>query len=310
MKSHNGFIQFQLWRECQQKCAFCYNNELNEVDKLFVLDFAIDRLTKDDIGTEYTQVGFIGGEFFAGQLKTQPIKDKFHKLIDSCISLIDTGKVSRVYITTNLMYRKLDQLEEVIDKFVDAKCLDKLMICTSYDTKYRFPSSKVELLWKYNVDALHSKYPGLDIHVETILTEHFISSVVGGEFNTRQFCDQFRVSIDFIDCQYFAKNMTKDEILHNMPDFVPTRMSFLKFVRYLIETNQYDVRHLLDRSHHSNLVYIESDGFMIAIGDRNITNEQLDSYYRLNGRMGCKIGYIDSDVNMLDDIRNMLDVMK
>ena len=60
----NKFIQFQLWRDCNVGCAFCYNDGIAKGDKVQMLNFARQRLLQDDIGTDYTSVGFIGVEFF------------------------------------------------------------------------------------------------------------------------------------------------------------------------------------------------------------------------------------------------------
>ena len=306
---HNKFIQFQLWRDCQSKCDFCYNKGIIATDKARMCDFVLERLSWRDIGTEYVYVGFIGGEFFAGQIDTDDVRTRFYKIVDLCVDYLKTNKIAKVFVTTNLMYKRLDELERFIDKFHESGQLSNLIICTSYDTLYRFQNNRVEQLWRDNIKKLQQKYSSINIHVETILTEHFMNRVLDDTFNIDQFKNDLNVSIDFIDCQYFSDNTTKQNINRALPDFVPKRSTFIAFVKKLIKEKQYNVKQLLNQYHHSNLIYFEENGNIVEIGDRNVSQNGLDSYYKSLGRKGFKTGYVDSDVMPLDDVQTILSMI-
>lgn len=272
-------------------------------------DFVLERLSWRDIGTEYVYVGFIGGEFFAGQIDTDDVRTRFYKIVDLCVDYLKTNKIAKVFVTTNLMYKRLDELERFIDKFHESGQLSNLIICTSYDTLYRFQNNRVEQLWRDNIKKLQQKYSSINIHVETILTEHFMNRVLDDTFNIDQFKNDLNVSIDFIDCQYFSDNTTKQNINRALPDFVPKRSTFIAFVKKLIKEKQYNVKQLLNQYHHSNLIYFEENGNIVEIGDRNVSQNGLDSYYKSLGRKGFKTGYVDSDVMPLDDVQTILSMI-
>ena len=64
-------LQYELWRECNCKCTFCTLGEDNlKTDtqlKLKSMQTAIDDIKNMKAG-EHETLGFIGGEFFQGQL--------------------------------------------------------------------------------------------------------------------------------------------------------------------------------------------------------------------------------------------------
>ena len=73
-------IQYELWRECNCNCTYCtlgFDNHKTENElKLQSMQTAIDEM-KNFEPNEHQTVGFIGGEFFQGQLNTPEIKSKF-----------------------------------------------------------------------------------------------------------------------------------------------------------------------------------------------------------------------------------------
>ena len=131
-------IQYELWRECNCKCTYCTlgidncltSNEL----KLQSMQTAIDEM-KQFKSNEHQTVGFIGGEFFQGQLNTPEIKSKFMELITEANNLLNNNIVKDLWLNASLLIGNQDDLYEAIN-LIDDKT--KLWVLTSYDTIGRF----------------------------------------------------------------------------------------------------------------------------------------------------------------------------
>ena len=302
----NGFIQFQLWRECPNGCDFCYNKGLSDGNKRLMLHFAKERLSQDDIGRQYTCVGFIGGEFFSGQISE--VESEFYDLINLCIKLIKHDKLQQIRITTGLMFKLPGDLYKVIDLFDREGLVDRLMICTSYDTKYRFQNENAVRLWKNNIVKLKNDYPQIKTHVEMIITEHLLRCVLNNELNLREFEQQYQTVVDFIEGQYYD-TATKQQVEDKMPLLLPKRSTFLKFLRKIVEEQQYDISKMLNASLHSNLIYLEHEGQVVSLGDRVDSNDSMDRYFASIGREGFKMGYVDSPKVMAEDVSRYRDIV-
>ena len=63
-------LQFELWQECNTRCSYCSLGKENmftpDKFKMQSLDLAFKELSESNL--IYDVVGFIGGEFFQGQL--------------------------------------------------------------------------------------------------------------------------------------------------------------------------------------------------------------------------------------------------
>ena len=303
----NKFIQFQLWRDCNSGCRFCYNNQTNQVDKLAMIEFTIDRLKHDDIGACYRRLGLIGGEFFDKQLNDSHVRKKFYELIDLIINLIKSKRIDQLCVTTSLIYKDTTELKYFIDKFVKNDVVSNLLICTSFDTVYRFHNDAGKRVWHDNMISLAQNSNNIKTHVEIILTEHFLNEVINDKFNIKLFEQQYNTRVDFIDCQYFESNQTKQSIEQNLPLFVPKRKTFLKFVTKLAKSEQYNINDLLNPNLHSNTIYIENDGNILCIDDRLTDNTKSDQYYHSLNRKSFKIGYVDDNVHdMRKDVETIL----
>ena len=87
-------MMFELWTECNSRCKFCYlgayNRNTSDEDKLYNLDRVSSIISKTFTADleQYKAAGFIGGEFFQGQLNTPEIKVKFFTCVIYLLSII------------------------------------------------------------------------------------------------------------------------------------------------------------------------------------------------------------------------------
>lgn len=292
------FLQFNLWNNCNNGCKFCYNNKLNfssDEDKISDLKFLSKELSNlDDI---YTEVGIIGGEFFDTQINDSEVKKYFYKLTDN-ISVLNS--LSKFYVATSLIYKIDNLLIPYLNYLVELNLLNKTLLCTSFDLKYRFKSQADKDLWINNIIKLHKLYPDLKIHVEIIMTEFLIDAIKSNKFDPIKFSKDLNVYIDYIEpscCQ----GLSKDDMIRLMPDFFPTRSKFLKFLKTYVIGNQFIK---LDDLFN---IYLRADTSYYRLIDKSwkiINNKWIDGVRRvdLNGNNYIVKSYKDSDLSMIEDI--------
>lgn len=130
----NKFLQFELWKECNNNCRFCFSRLQKAVDKIESMN-EIYEILSSNIVQEYDTIGFIGGEFFNGQISTVDIHNHFYKLIDKVIEYLQENIINQFYITATLVQNSHDDLIEFLDYIQSHNLIDRILLCTSYDIK-------------------------------------------------------------------------------------------------------------------------------------------------------------------------------
>lgn len=241
----NRVLQFEVWNECNNGCIFCSNKyvyDISDEEKLRNLEIVMKKISDDSIYKDYNIIGFIGGEFFQGQLRNKKVRNGFFDIIRRINDLLNSGLIREFWITATLIDEIQDGLYEMID-MIDKK--DCIWICTSYDTKGRFHTDKMKEQWKTNMRNIKRDYPEVKLNVTTILTGSFIDEYLRGEFNIAEFTREFK-------CTWFNKppmlpsecTVSKKEYNEKKLDnFFPTRKRFLEFLtkfRYQESDVEYD----------------------------------------------------------------------
>lgn len=224
--------QYELWRECNCKCTFCTlgNDNCKTPDdiKLKNINDAINDIMSFDKGDVDT-VGFIGGEFFQGQLSNQKVKDRFIDLFVLCNALLNNGIIKNIWICASLLIGKQRELYEIID-LIDKK--DKIWVLTSWDADGRFHNPKMVDTWINNMKTLSWLYPEVRINTTTILTGSFIDMYLEERFDLPTMKALYNTSFFFKppvkpDNMLHMTNEEINKIIHN---FFPTRNQFLTFL--------------------------------------------------------------------------------
>lgn len=296
------FIQYALWNDCKIGCKFCYNKGQKDVNKIESLNFVLNKMREPEVD-EYNEIGFIGGEFFNGELEDTKVINLFYKLFDTIKEL---NHFDKIYVTTSLIYDIDPWLCPFLNTMKVIGLLDKILLCTSYDTAYRFYTRERENLWKHNMLELHRLYPELKTHVETIVTQHFIDAVLQDKFSIREFCDTFHTRMDFIDPDsgFFYKD--KYECQKDIPGFFPTKTSFLKFLRKVgLQTKEIDLRTFLSMDIRSSKSYYIDNGIYIENNDRRNGHGEITP---IDKEKKFDIGLIDSDENMRKIVEQFMEI--
>lgn len=235
MPQLKNMVQYGVWPNCCNNCAFCLREERRPYSKneqLKWLDIIkkniciIDWQDKFDCG-----ISLLGGELY--YITDINLQESFLELIDIIIEKV--LKVSKnpncKYSTvTNGLYN-LTFLYKVVDKIVNAVGINKIDINFSYDMKYRFKDEKSRLLCLKNINDFHKRYD-YSVGVQMILTQYVIDLWKKNEFSVTDF-----------EKTYIPGNILTFLYPHpintglKLPDFNFKRNDFFKFLNYLRNNN-------------------------------------------------------------------------
>ena len=287
------FIQFELWKDCSQGCRFCCNKGQKQIDKLNSCLYVLSILDSLKVG-QYDYIGLIGGEFFNGELI------EYENYFNKILTKISKLKPQKLFIATSLLY-DLNNIIPTIEK-INELCINKLVICTSWDAKYRFRENQ-EQLWHTNMLKLKQLFTNVDLHIEIILMQPFIDLVNNGQFSIKQMEAKYNARIDFIEPSsglfYTDKYACQDDI----PGFFPTRYSFIEFLNNI--KNDVDLHSMLSMNLRSDeLYYIENGQHKVAKNRHNTDGrcEISDKTKKYD------IGFIDSNEPMRNTILNFIEL--
>lgn len=298
-ENENNFLQFELWKDCKNHCKFCFNKGLKDIEKAKSLDFVLDKL--EDIG-DANELGIIGGEFFDDQLNDKLVHDKFMQVQKKMQDYVLVGKVKKIYITTSMLFNNLDSIFEVLNSYKEKKILDKLLLCTSYDTIYRFKDIQQEKLWRQNVKQVKQNFPEIMLHVETIMTQDFISKVLDGSFDIAQFKKELDVEVDYLEPNTGSFYDGKEEFNKHLPNFLPKRKDFIKFLKKTcIVDKTIPLFKLFSKNIRSDTIYLIVNGEHVKIECRRKSSRLVGLYGKL--KILPRFGYIDSNVDIAEDVK-------
>ena len=266
-------IQFEVWNECNNNCAFCSNRYIQSYSsqqKLRMLDIVQDKLMTSDIYEKYNTIAFIGGEFFQGQLRDFQVRSKFFDILQIVSQKFNEGRLENFWITATLTSPNQDDLYSFLNIM---KNHEKIWICTSYDTIGRFHTDASKKAWNDNIQFIKKYYPKANINVTSILTGAFVDEYLDGQFNIKDFCNEHF-------CTWYSKppmipqdykGSKADFNRDILPNFFPSRSRFLQFLfKFRSNESEFDYDKLFNME-------LRSDSFVRANGDLiDVTDRQKD----------------------------------
>ena len=299
-----SFIQYELWKDCNNNCKYCFNKYIPKIrNKESALDYAYNSL-RNKIITPGSSIGFMGGEFFGGQLNNEKVKNKFYKLSELAINKLRGDIPGRFLIMSALMANDKSDWFEFCD-FIHSNKFDKnILICTSWDKLYRF-TDQTKYNWEETIKETQEKYPDMKIHVEMILTEYLIQSIMDNPLYLKDFEKEWNCRVDFnipyLPLNYELYNETKEVFDQKYPDFFPKRKSFLKMLQTRPES--FDLAGISNhRFHSSELHYTLNDKDWIVLPER----DKMETTCINNKSCNNCCGYVDSKIKIQSDIKMFL----
>lgn len=290
----NKFIQYQLWQECNNGCKFCSERNQFKIDKKWALKFTLDKLDNPEI-YDYEEVGIIGGEIFDNQLEDKEVRDLFYELTDKIANI---KHFKKFYVATNLIYDMDKYLIPYLNHLKNINLIDKTLLCTSYDLKYRFHTEEMKKLWEDNMLKLHKIFPELSTHIETIITQHFIDAVLSGQFDIKEFSKKFNSRVDYIEPSSGMFYNTKLDCEKACPGFFPTKNSFIKFLKQEgLQKKSIDLKCLISYQIRASRIYHLDCGNFVCYEDRRKPGFRVKCS---DNSKKYELGFIDSDDSMED----------
>jgi hypothetical protein len=229
----NKILQYELWQECNNKCKYCTLGENIKCTpkemKLEAINTAIQELQILKQG-EVSTLGFIGGEFFQGQLQDKDVKRAFLDLIDLSNQLLNEGIIKDFWLNATLTIGPQTDLFETLEK-IDMK--EKVWLLTSYDTIGRFHTKEMLNKWENHMGMLKLLYPEIRRNTTMIITGDFIQKYIKDEIDLCAFSQKYDTSI-FLKTPVKPDtmcDMTNAEINHEFGYyFFPKQIDFMKFL--------------------------------------------------------------------------------
>lgn len=308
-------IQFELWKECNSKCKFCYLGKDNGFTpstlKIHNIQKALDILSNDDLFKEYDTVAFIGGEFFQGQLQDSYVKFKFIELMKHSALLLKQNKIKNVWICATLTLGDQKDLYETLDLFKDYE--DKVWILTSYDTLGRFHTKNMLENWKFHMKNLKVKYPNLNINTTIIITGDLIEKYLTNEFSFKTITNEYETALFIKLCaQQEGLYSSKKEMNDVIGNFFPKRSEFLKFLIKIKNEDPHLYDKLFNIKYRADTLYCEYQHKEVEIlrdkeSGLESYNPEID-FIKDCGHLSIYSCYVDSDKCALCDkekIHNM-----
>lgn len=227
-------LQFELWQECNNHCAFCYLGTENlktpiEV-KLKSLHNVLEKISDENVIKDYEVISYLGGEFFQGQLNTPEVKEAFFKLMNKTAELYNTNKIEEVWIYATMTTGDQAELFQTLDLFNKEK--EGLWVLTSWDTKYRFTEAKLKV-WEDTVARIHKEYPKIKMNTTTIITEDLCKKYLNNEFTFEELSEKYGTAFFFKQCGVHGDiHKVEDFRKHKnaLPEFFTTKDMFRKFL--------------------------------------------------------------------------------
>lgn len=346
-------IQFELWPDCTSGCQYCYLNGTRRItencEKKANLEDAFNMLNNENILKEYNAVGLIGGDFFQGQLSC--VMTEWIHLICHLNALMRCNKIKEVWLASSLINieEKIEQLYYTLDcfEFDEYEEDQRVTLCTSYDTVGRFVHHLVgldippeneedektleeiqklgikegdynqesEQFWRDTIVSLKEKYPKLNIHVQTILTQDTIEKLIENP-NYFDFITDMGCMIDFrypsitrADCPSATRIEDYRSLLlnryQNFPEkfFIEDRLTFLRFLK--VFHDKYGVEKVKNLIHQPEMrsrrlkIYVDN----VDINDR--WNDDRNVYLEC-GHLIDGLCYINDEHCIYCDIENFL----
>lgn len=295
----NKFLQFQLWKDCNIGCTFCCNKNQKDLNKIQSLNFVLKTIDLQQ-NKEFNQIGFIGGQFFSGQLNNLNVKKLFYKLFEK----ISKKQYTKIYITTALIYDMDIYLIQFLNYLRQLNILNKVLLCTSYDFKYRFKNEKMQQLWKNNMLKLHNLFPELRLHTQIIVTQHFINAVLNNKFSISQFRNKYNTCIDYIEPSSGFFYIDKQQCQKYNPGFFPTKQSYIQFlIKTAVINKQIDLKTFLSLQLRSSKLYYIDSGIRMLVDSRRQTKGVA---HPLDKSKKYQFGCIDSQIKMIDLAKQVL----
>ena len=119
------------------------------------------------------------------------------------------------------------------------------------------------------------------------------------KFDIIKFQNEYSTTIDYLEPNTGSYYSGKEEFNRNVPKFLPRRADFIKFLhKTCIKDKSIELFKLFSKKIRSDMLYLVYGNAHIEIKGRRNAGR----LYGMHLPIMPKFGYIDSDIDMLDDV--------
>lgn len=207
MNTYKKVYEFLVWDNCKNNCSFCFQREkpriFNKEQRKKILNEVITFLNSDRY-VKNSHILICGGEIF-DKPSDFNILDTFFKKI---ITLMENNIIDLLYINTNLIYKDLNGVYNLLNLIKNKNLFDRLKFTTSYDLKGRFKSKEDELLMLTNLKTIKNIYPECNIVTNIILTKQVCENILNNTFVLSNFIKEYQCKVNLIPYIVYDKNLS------------------------------------------------------------------------------------------------------
>lgn len=232
-------FEFILWNNCNNNCSFCflktsstyYEHILNNEQKIK----SIERVKEFLKSKEYqkgSHILLVGGELFDDSM-TNEVEQSFITLIKQVNEMMINDEIEFLYINTNLMYENLNHIKNSLLNVLDQTMLSRVKFTTSYDEKGRYNSEYYRKLFLNNLQIINTEYKskGLQICVNSILTDDLCTKILNETYKRTEFCKKYNVFVNFLPYIPYDKKLdvSREKLLKTLLKIYKDEPDFFKF---------------------------------------------------------------------------------
>lgn len=310
--------QFELWEECNSNCDFCYLGDnvkrISSSQKIENINRTIDTIQSEHFLNGIDCLGYIGGEFFQGQLSDNNVKQKFLELMTINATLLNNKNIKQIWISASLLYGNQNDLFDVLKIFQNN--YDKIWILTSYDVKGRFHTQNIKNNWIHNIKKIKDIFPEININITSIVTGDFIDQYLNDTLDLYDIIKKFNCSLFLKPTAKINKIDDKCIINSKIPNFFPTRDKMMKFlIKYIQKESIFSYDKLFNINYRADYLKLYGDRQQFSHRIKNKYNEETVSKDDTVSNELLKCGhsvqyqsYIDSDKCLICDKQKIRDL--
>lgn len=207
MEQYKKIYEFLVWDNCNNNCKFCFQREhprlFNKDKRQNILDETIKFIQSDKF-IKGSHILICGGEIFDKPSDFEILDSFFCKILEFMVN----GTIDLLYINTNLIYKDLTGVVQLIRRIQTLNLFDRLKFTTSYDLEGRFKSKDDENLMLSNLKLLTGIYKDLKVVSNTILTKPVCESIISGQFSVKEFMETYHCWVNLIPYIVLDESLT------------------------------------------------------------------------------------------------------
>lgn len=286
-------FQYELWQECNNKCTYCYNHYLsNPQSKEFKIESmqgVINAIKEDDFFEKYDTIGFIGGEFFQGQMDDPDVEAKFFEMMGILKEKALEKKLRSIWMCATLTIGDQHHLYKLLDMFKDVNLPEYFWVLTSYDPVGRFHTDQLWHNWENNMWKIRDEYPKIKVNTCMVLTGALIDKYLADneffnnflkDYNTTLFIKSPTAVVFDDEGNRVPKTMQyrQDYNRDVIPNWFPTRRQARDFFYTLYEKNPELYDNVLNIHFRSDILIRNYEGHESTYEERHKDKKRESDY--------------------------------